>query len=131
MISDMVIKVIAIGFIGTVLSVLLKKYNKELIPFFEIAAVILFLLIIKSSFTSQIDITDKLIKLYPRGSELFECLIKAAVVTVLTKLTSEVCRESGNSLMGELVELGGRAILVALSMPFIIQVANTALSFIK
>lgn len=127
----MIIKVISLGLVGVFVCVLLKKYNKELIPFFEIAVTAAFLVLIGDSLTSYGGVYDSLLRLYPQGSEMFVCLVKAAVVTVITRLTSELCRESGNGLIGELVELGGRVMLAALSMPFILKVAETALSFVK
>ncbi len=127
----MPIKIISLGLISLFVSVLLKKYNKELIPFFEVAVMCAFVLLLRDGLSSYSGIYDGLLRLYPQGKEMFVCLIKAAAVTVITRLTSEVCRESGNGLIGELVELGGRVMLAVLSMPFILRVAETALSFVK
>lgn len=127
----MIIKIFALALIGCCVSVFLKKHNKELIPFFEIAVMTVGIFLIKDSLVSQRSVIDDLFKLYPQGEEMFYCLFKASAVTIITKLTSETCRESGNSLIGDIVELGGRVMLVVLSMPFIVQVAKTAMSFIR
>ncbi len=127
----MIIKIIALALIGSFVSVFLKKHNRELIPFFEVAVMTAGFFLIKDSLTLNNSAVDELFRLYPQGEEMFLCMFKASAVTVITKLTSETCRESGNGLMGEIVELGGRVMLVVLSMPFILQVAKTALSFIK
>ena len=131
MTSDMVIKTISLGFVAVAVSLMLKKYNKELIPFFEIAVIAAFVFLIKDSLTAYSGAYESLQRIYQQGAELFECLIKAAAVTVITRLTSELCRESGNGLIGELVELGGRVMLTVLSLPFILKVAETALSFVQ
>lgn len=127
----MYIKLLALGLIGTFLAVLVKKYNKELLPFFEISAVIVAILIIKSYTENQAGALKSLFSLYSQGSELYSCLFKGAAITVLSKLASEVCRESGNPLMAEIIELGGRIMLIALSLPYVTQVAETALSFVE
>ena len=126
----MIIKVIALAFIGVFVGLFLKKYNKELIPFFEIAIVFSVLIMIKEAFSSYEGKIESLLRLYPQGESLFGCLFKGAALTVITKLVSEICKESGNAVMSELVELGGRIMLLILTLPFIIDVAETALSFI-
>lgn len=126
----MIVKVIALGFIGTFVGTLLRKYNKELMPFFEMIIIVTALLLIKDSMSFQEGGFATLLRLFPQGEKLFVCLFKGAAITVITKLTSEICRESGNTVMGEIVELGGRVMLVVLSLPFITEVAQTALSFI-
>lgn len=126
----MIVKVIALGFIGTLVGMLLRKYNKELMPFFEMIIIVTALLLIKDSMSFREGGFATLLRLFPQGEKLFVCLFKGAAITVITKLTSEICRESGNTVMGEIVELGGRVMLVVLSLPFITEVAQTALSFI-
>lgn len=127
----MLIKIIALGLTGTLLALLLKKYNKELVPFFELVILVSAVLLIWEFISEQGNALKDLFSLYSQGEELFNCLFKGAVITVLTKLASEVCKESGNGLMGDIIELGGRAMLIALSLPFITETANTALSFMK
>ena len=127
----MLIKIIALGLTGTLLALFLKKYNKELLPFLELAIVIAAIFMIKEFLSGYANSLKELFSLYSEGEELFSCLFKGAVITVLTKLASEVCKESGNGLMGEIIELGGRAVLIALSLPFITEAAQTALSFVK
>lgn len=130
-ISDMLIKIIALSLTATLLAVILKKYNKELLPFLEITVVILAVALIRESLSSQQGTLKNIFNAYSSGDELFSCLFKGAAITVLTKLASQVCRESGNSLMGEVVELGGRVMLIVIAIPFISEVAQTALSFVK
>ena len=48
---------------------------------------------------------------------------------MLTRLASDLCKENGNTLMGDIVELGGRIMLTVLALPFIEKVTETALSF--
>lgn len=127
----MLIKIIALGLTATLLAVILKKYNKELLPFLEITVVILVIALIRESLSSQQGTLKNIFNAYGSGDELFSCLFKGAAITVLTKLASQVCRESGNSLMGEVVELGGRVMLIVIAIPFISEVAQTALSFVK
>ena len=127
----MLIKIIALGFVGTFLALILKKYNRETVPFLEIAVIFSSLLLITDYLSQQGGELKRILSSYSQADELFLCLIKGAAITVLTKLSSEVCRESGNGLMAQIIELGGRVMLVVLSLPFITKITEIALSFLK
>lgn len=131
MISDMLTKLTVLGIIGALLTVILKKYSSELVIFFEIAVVAVAVFIIKDSVSDYIGEFGKMFSSFGSGSELFGAVFKAAAVTLLSRLGSEICRESGNGLMGDIVELGGRVMLIILALPFVEKVTEIALAFVK
>ena len=125
----MLIKILTLAITGTLLTVILKKHCRELVLFFEIAVVIAAVFIIADSDAVRSKGIEKIFSLYSQGNEIFSALFKGAAVAVMTRLACDVCRESGNSLMGDIVELGGRIMLIVLALPFIETVAEIALSF--
>lgn len=125
----MFVKILVLAITGTLLSVILKKHSREFVPFFEIAVVAAVAVIIISSDAIRKNSLEKIFSLYSQAGDVFNVLFKGAAVTVLTKLACDVCRESGNSLMADIVELGGRLMLVILALPFIEKVTQTALDF--
>lgn len=127
----MLIKVILLSVTGVFLTVILKKYCKELVPFFEIAVMLVAAYIIFDGVDIDNTGLSKIFSLYSESDELFSCIFKGAAVTVITKLGSDVCRESGNNLMSDIVEFGGRIMLITLSLPYIEKVTEIALSFAK
>ena len=126
----MLIKILSLSLIGMFMSVILKKHCRELVPLFEIAVVIGSIYLIISSASVAGTGLGKIISLYSGDDGVFSSLFKGAAVTVLSRLASDVCRESGNSLMGDISEIGGRMMLIILAAPFIEKVTETALSFV-
>ena len=124
-------KILALAITGTLLTLILKKHCRELVPFFEIAVVIGVVFIIADADVLKGSALSKIISRYSDGGEAFSVLFKGAAVTVLTRFACDICRESGNSLMGDIVELGGRIMLIVLAVPFIEKVFDIALSFAK
>ncbi len=125
----MFVKILVLAVAGVVLTVILKKHCRELLPFFEIALVIGAVVIVSDSGIIRKSGIEKIISAYSQSGEIFTVLFKGAAVTVLTRLACDVCRESGNSLIADVVELGGRIMLIVLAMPFIEKVTDIALSF--
>lgn len=126
----MLIKIISLAVIGTFIIVILKKYCNELVPFFEVAVLIAVLLVVADGQLINKNSFEKLFSVYVRDIEMFSAIFKAAAITVLTRLASDLCKENGNTLMGDIVELGGRIMLTVLALPFIEKVTEAALSFV-
>ncbi len=126
----MLVKIIALALTAALVTVILRKHCRELVPFFEIAVLIAALFMLADLQTQGESSIGRLFSLYSEGSEVFQAIFKAATVTVLSRLASDMCRESGNGLMGDIVELAGRMMLVMLAVPFIERVTEIALSFI-
>ncbi len=125
----MFIKILALAAVGVMMIVILKKHCSELVPLFEIALVAVGIVIIGDAEVVKRSGIEKIFNGYSDSGELFSLILKGAAVTVLTRFACDVCKESGNSLVADIVELGGRIMLVMLAMPFIEKVTEIALSF--
>lgn len=123
------IEVFTLVIITAIISVVLKQNAKELVlPFQLCAGVLILLFLINESSGSLKNFTD-IIDSYPEEKGIITSLIKASVIAVITKLSCDVCHESGNYFIEDIVELGGRLMIFAISLPYITQILNIALSF--
>lgn len=125
----MFVKILVFAVIGTLLAAVLKKHCRELVPFFEAALAVAAFIIIADNGAVDKSSIEKIFSAYSQTSEIFSAVFKGAAVTVITRITCDVCREGGNSLAADIVELGGRLMLIVLAMPFIEKVSQIALSF--
>lgn len=127
----MFIKLLLLGVIGAFLATVLKKYSRELVIFLELAVAVVAVVTVRDNLYSLLGDFGKAFSAFYMGSEMFSAVFKASAITVLSKLGSDMCRESGNGLMGDIVELGGRVMLIILAFPFIEKVTEIALAFVK
>lgn len=125
----MFIKILALAVVGVLLTAILKKHCREFLPLFEIALIIGAFIIIGNADIFKKSGIEKIFFVNSGSVELFTAIIKGAAITVLTRFACDVCRESGNSLMADVVELGGRIMLIVLAIPFVEKVTEIALSF--
>lgn len=63
------------------------------------------------------------------SDKLFKCLIKGALVCVVTKIACDISCDSGNKTVSDIIEISGRVVLLSIAMPFIKSVIETAISF--
>ena len=126
----MIIRISILGICVCILSVILKGWLREAVLPLQISFAAITIAVI---FESIKDITDKL-KDYIGASELsydiFSSLLKGAMICTVAKLVSDAAKDSGNSLVSDVVELTGRIMLLSLGFPFIENVIKTAVSFL-
>ena len=106
-------------------------FRSELVIFLEVAVAVIAVFIVRDSIAESLGRLGDIFSGFTAGSEMFAAVFKASAVTVMARLGAEVCRESGNGLMGDIVELGGRVMLIILALPFVEKATEIALAFVK
>lgn len=112
-------KIIGIGITAVVLSVLLKGYRPEISVSVSAAAVAVIFVIIspylKSVIVSFIDLSEQI----GIDMQYIVIVIKVIGVAYIAQIGADICRDAGESAIGTKIEMGGKVIITALSMPVI------------
>ncbi len=127
----MLLKMILLGMVSCFICIILKRVAKEYVIFVQLFfAVTAGGLIISESaefltqITAYFNLTDNL-------DEVYSLLFKGALICIVTKIACDICVESGNLLISDLIELSGKVMLVVLSAPLIKDIIRIAVSFVK
>ncbi|HIV86173.1 MAG TPA: stage III sporulation protein AD [Candidatus Monoglobus merdigallinarum] len=122
-----VIRIVGIGLIGGVISILLRNAKPEysmMIP-----AVVSFT-VLWCSLPYLDEIVGMLSALSEEAginTEYMAAVIKIIGIAYLTSISAELCRDAGEAAIASKIELGGKLIILSLSVPII----NALLSLIK
>ncbi len=127
----MIIKVACVCICVCLLSVLLSQYTKSFVLPLQLCFGVIVLLIIFNEVKDSVSDILSLIDFDDKANKIFSCLLKGALICVLTKLTSDVSKDSGNNFVSSVVEIAGRIMLLVVTLPFLESVIKTALSFVK
>jgi stage III sporulation protein AD len=65
------------------------------------------------------------------GGGSFTMLAKALGIGVTTQLAADICRDSGSISLANLVELGGRLLILSLALPLLKSMAEMAVGLIR
>ena len=108
---ELLIKASAVGIAAGLICLVIKKSNPEL------SAV---------SFAAPLRELAELIKSMTSSGELFIApVMKCAAIAIVTKLASELCRDSSQSAVASSVELAGSICALSVAMPLIISMLKT------
>lgn len=127
----MLIKIALTGICVCIILSVLKPWNKSYIIIIELAFA---LLVFGAVFTDTVSILKSLKDLFEGVSsadKLIACLIKGALICVITRICCDIAKESGNKVISDVIELSGRIMLLIISLPFIESVVKAAISFVK
>lgn len=114
-----IVKIIGVGLIALIISVIIKQYRPEFAMYVSIIAgtIILFLIIDKIS--GIITLLTNLSKKTGINSQYLSILLKITGIAILTEFAVSICKDSGESAIASKIDLGGKVIVISMSIPII------------
>lgn len=114
-----IVKVIGVGLIATIIIVILRQYKPDFVIYVSIiaGAIILFMLLDKLS--GIIELLTSLSQKASINSEFLVILLKITGIAFLTEYAVSICKDSGETAIANKIDLGGKIIIIAISIPII------------
>lgn len=122
-----IIKIIGVGLIALIIIIIVKQYRPEFTMYVSVAAGIIILLLVMDKLSSIIDLLTNLANKTSINNEFIFLLIKITGIAILTEFASSVCKDSGESAIASKVDMGGKIIIIAMSIPIIASLLETIL----
>lgn len=125
-----IVKIIGIAFLALIIVIILKQYKPEFAIYASILAgsVILFMSIGKLS--GIINLLEDISSKTTINGEFLSILIKITGIAFLTEFAVSVCKDSGETAIANKVDMGGKIIIVAISIPIISALLETVIKIL-
>lgn len=120
-----IVQVIAIAFVATFMVMIIKQYRPEFSIYISIIAGILIFFIVISKLTSAIELIKSLSTKLGTNMQYFSLLIKITGIAYLSEFATNICKDSGETAIASKVELAGRVIIIAMSVPILGALIDT------
>lgn len=120
-----IVQVIAIAFISTFMIMILKQYRPEFSIYISIVAGILIFIVVIAKLTSAIELIKSLSNKLGTNMQYFSLLIKITGIAYLSEFATNICKDSGETAIASKVELAGRVIIIAMSVPILGALVDT------
>lgn len=113
-----IIKIIGIGFITLIITIVLKEYRKEyaILSIVIGGSIILFL---------SLDILKNILGFIEQLSRnsyyenFISLLLKITGISILSEYAISICKDSGETAIANKIDFGGKLIVISLSIPVI------------
>lgn len=113
-----ILKIIGIGFVTLIITIILKEYNKNYAIYSTLigGAIIIFL-----SMDTLKTIIDFIKNLSFKGYnyEFINLLLKITGIAILTEYAVSICKDAGENSVANKIDFGGKIVIISLSIPVI------------
>lgn len=120
-----IIKIIGIGLITLIITLILKEYKKgfAIYPILIGGMIILFFSL--NVFENIIDFIEELTSQSSINNEFFKILLKITGISILVEYAVSICKDLGESAIANKIDLGGKVIIISMSIPIISTTMST------
>ncbi len=117
-------KLAAMGVTAVVLSAVLRKNTPELALLLALAAGLWMLALAADGLGAAVELMKELARQAGLSEALLEPVMKTVALSILTKLTVELCRSAGEGGVAAFVETAGMVLALAAALPLVRAVAQ-------
>ena len=114
-------KIIGIALVSVIMAVLLKGYRPEISLAVSLTAMaVMFFMIspyLKTALGSFINLSEQI----GLNMKYMAIIIKVIGIAYITQIAVEMCRDAGENALGTKVEICGKIVIIAMSMPVIYE----------
>lgn len=122
-----IIKIIGIGITALIIIIILKQYKAEFAVYTSIIAGIAILLLSVSQMSGVISLLKDISSRASISSEFLGIILKITGIAILTEFAVSICQDSGESAIANKIDIGGKIIIITMSIPIISSLLETIL----
>ena len=116
---DLMVKVAAGAITAAVLGVVLRKNTPELALLLALAAGRWMVALVADGLGAVVALMEELTSLAGLSEELLEPVVKTVALSILTRLTAEVCKSAGEGGVAAFVETAGTVLALVVALPLV------------
>ena len=125
-----VIKIIGVGFIAVIISIILRNNRPEFSIYVSIIAGVIIILMLSDKLGEIINSINSIASKTSINMQYLKILIKITGVAILSEFAVSVCKDSGESAIASKVDIGGKILIISMSMPIIQALLQTAIEIL-
>ncbi len=116
---ELMVRSAAVAVTAAVLGAVLRRHTPELALLLILAAGLWIVGLCANALGAALELLKELSVLTGAEDELLEPVVKAVALSLLTRLTAELCRGAGEGGMAAFVEMAGTVFALGVSLPLI------------
>ena len=118
-------KIIGVGLIALIIIIILRQYKPEFTIYVSLIAGVIIFFLVANSLTGIINLLQDFANKASINSKFLGILLKITGIALLTEFAVSVCKDAGESAIASKVDLGGKVIIISISIPIISALIET------
>lgn len=125
-----VVKIIGIGLIALIIIIIVKQYRPEFTIYVSLIAGALILMLVLDKITGIINLLTSLSNKTAINNQFLVLLIKITGIAFLTEFAVSICKDAGETAIANKMDMGGKVIIVSMSIPIIASLLETVIQIL-
>ena len=125
-----IIKIIGVGIVALILIIILKQYKPEFAVYVSIIAGMIILIMLMDKLSAIINLLTNLTNKTGAGSTFLKILLKITGIAILTEFAVSICKDSGETAIASKIDLGGKIIIISVSIPIVTALLELIISIL-
>lgn len=122
-----ILKIIGIGITALIIIIVIKQYKPEFAVYISIVAGIAILLLSLSQVSSVVNLLKDIASRASISGEFLGIILKITGIAILTEFAVSICQDSGESAIASKIDIGGKIMIITMSIPIISSLLETIL----
>ena len=125
-----IIKIIGVGLIALIIIIIVKQYKPEFTIYVSLIAGAMILMLVMDKRSAIINLLSNLSSKTAINNEFLVLLIKITGIAFLTEFAVSICKDSGESAIANKMDMGGKVIIISMSIPIIASLLETVVKIL-
>lgn len=125
-----IIKIVGVGLIAMILIVVIKQYRPEFSIYISIIAGAIILILVLDKISSIINLLKSLSNKTTINNEFLILLFKITGIAFLMEYAESICKDSGEVAIANKIDIGGKIIIISMSIPIIASLLETIIKIL-
>lgn len=115
----LIFQIVALGFIATILSLMVKKQNSEFGLYISLIAGVLIFFMILSQLEIVINVLSDIAARVNLNTTYMKIIFKIIGIAYISEFASEICKDAEQRAIAMKIEFAGKIMILVVSMPII------------
>ena len=125
-----IVKIIGVGLISLIIIIIVRQYKPEFTLYVSLLVGAIILVFIMDKLDGIITLLTTLSNKTAINNEFLTLLIKITGIAFLTEFAVSICKDTGETAIANKVDMGGKVIIVSMSIPIISSLLETVVEIL-
>lgn len=125
-----IVQIIGVGITGVLIAAIFKEYKPEFKIYVSLVVGIIIFFIVADKLYEFINLIINLSNRLKVNNKYIEILLKITGISILVEFAVSICKDSGESSIASKIDLGGKIIILSLSVPIIVALLETLIGLL-
>lgn len=127
---DSLYKILSIALVTCIACLVVKPIRSDFAIFISIVGGIIIVFYMLSYLSSIFEVFNNIFHISGINGSLYSVIFKIIGVAYLTEFTASICSDTGNSSLGDKVLLGGKIIILVMSIPIVTSILDIVMELL-